>query len=649
MTVNQKVRKALDRQYTIRKDPEPGVLGDGNGNIVVPGTRYDCYVRVSSRKIPIVVRNMRVPHLNNLKVWVGRDELTGDSEQVLGFRVSENYEPPENPAVGPHRESHGPSGSDPVSITTSQIINGLVYASTGMTIKVNAGWVMVNGVFVKMQATSMNLSGDIPVTGACYALVRVDEDGLVDVVTGTPVASLVDLSDADIPANEDGYVPLALVKLYAGQTALSKISTSPDVIDIRYAPRIGGGSGTAAGIAVDTTNFDGNLSVADDTVQKALETIDEMVVSGTDANAIHDNVSGEIAAITQKVTPVAADKILIEDSEDTNAKKYITAGSIVNQAAGAADPSFYVDGYLAVGTNVGGVYIAPRTLGIQAVYIYCKTPGTAGSTIVDINKNGTTIFTTQANRPTLAYDDANGWAKGTPDVTALVEGDILTIDIDQIATGAVSLVVVIAFASYGGANTFLALSDTPASYSGQALKALRVNAGEDAIEFYVPTPNLIGEVVSNASAVYLEITSIPGTYKNLVIDFIARSSKAAVTNDLAYIFLNGDTTDANYRRQIYSNTTLNGAGDNSFIGTIPGANALANNFAHYRLIIPNYASTLSDHAVFVDGLERRAATEHYKWWGYVFWENTAAITSVRIGVAADNLVSGSILRVWGEI
>jgi len=39
----------------------------------------------------------------------------------------------------------------------------------------------------------------------------------------------------------------------------------------------------------------------------------------------------------------------------------------------------------------------------------------------------------------------------------------------------------------GGSSTFIGLTDTPASYTGQSLKALRVNAGETGIEFYVPS------------------------------------------------------------------------------------------------------------------------------------------------------------------
>src|SRR5690606_13475965 len=45
----------------------------------------------------------------------------------------------------------------------------------------------------------------------------------------------------------------------------------------------------ASEVSVDTTNFTGNLSSADDTVQKALETLDELVAGSSDEDAIHDN------------------------------------------------------------------------------------------------------------------------------------------------------------------------------------------------------------------------------------------------------------------------------------------------------------------------------------------------------------------------
>ena len=55
---------------------------------------------------------------------------------------------------------------------------------------------------------------------------------------------------------------------------------------------------------------------------------DDAGAGGADADAIHDNVAGEIVAITDKATPVAADHLLIEDSAAGNAKKDITIASL---------------------------------------------------------------------------------------------------------------------------------------------------------------------------------------------------------------------------------------------------------------------------------------------------------------------------------
>lgn len=55
----------------------------------------------------------------------------------------------------------------------------------------------------------------------------------------------------------------------------------------------------------------------------------EYEIGGTeDADAIHDNVAGEIAAIAEKTTPVSADLLVIEDSEDSNAKKRVELGNL---------------------------------------------------------------------------------------------------------------------------------------------------------------------------------------------------------------------------------------------------------------------------------------------------------------------------------
>lgn len=78
--------------------------------------------------------------------------------------------------------------------------------------------------------------------------------------------------------------------------------------------------------------------------------------AGIDSTALHDNVSGEISAITEKTAPVSADLLVIEDSEATNSKKKVQIGNLPivvgdNQAAASAANvgqfRYYVSGTLA--------------------------------------------------------------------------------------------------------------------------------------------------------------------------------------------------------------------------------------------------------------------------------------------------------------
>jgi len=99
-----------------------------------------------------------------------------------------------------------------------------------------------------------------------------------------------------------------------------------------------------------------------------------------------------------------------------------------------SDPLWHIDGYLASGTQVRS-FICPRSGNISAVYLYLEYCGTAVSTIVDVNLNGVTIFTTQANRPTVPFNSSSKWHRAVPDIVAVEAGDILTLDIDLAADG----------------------------------------------------------------------------------------------------------------------------------------------------------------------------------------------------------------------
>lgn len=70
---------------------------------------------------------------------------------------------------------------------------------------------------------------------------------------------------------------------------------------------------------------------------------------------------------------------------------------------------------------------------ITAVRASVGTAPTGSALIVDVNKNGTTIFTTQTNRPTIPAGSFTDTAD-TVQVATWPPGEYLTVDIDQVGS-----------------------------------------------------------------------------------------------------------------------------------------------------------------------------------------------------------------------
>lgn len=99
--------------------------------------------------------------------------------------------------------------------------------------------------------------------------------------------------------------------------------------------------------------------------------------------------------------------------------------------------NWYVSGTLTTGVNKGWevpiLIDVARPPTLVSAMARVKTAPTSLPLIVDINKNGTTIYTNQANRPTILAT-AFASAETGVDVTALANLDVLTIDIDQVGS-----------------------------------------------------------------------------------------------------------------------------------------------------------------------------------------------------------------------
>jgi hypothetical protein len=113
-------------------------------------------------------------------------------------------------------------------------------------------------------------------------------------------------------------------------------------------------------------------------------------------------------------------------------------GAFIGPVIGAVRQkhTWCANGPYRVDTDVDGLIIIPSAMTITEVWIARTTAGSSSDTIVDLHKNGTTMYTTQANRPTINFADGDRKVQATlPDVLAVAAGDILTMDIDQIEGG----------------------------------------------------------------------------------------------------------------------------------------------------------------------------------------------------------------------
>lgn len=94
---------------------------------------------------------------------------------------------------------------------------------------------------------------------------------------------------------------------------------------------------------------------------------------------------------------------------------------------------WYITPTVATGTNQTVEYTVENgNLTIDSVDLRIKTAPTGQALIVDINKNGSTIF---SNRPQIDDGSTTGGSGAVFDSVDVAEGDVFTVDIDQVGSG----------------------------------------------------------------------------------------------------------------------------------------------------------------------------------------------------------------------
>jgi len=146
---------------------------------------------------------------------------------------------------------------------------------------------------------------------------------------------------------------------------------------------------------------------------------------GADADAIHGNVAAEISPITEKVTPVAADLLLIEDSAAANAKKRVQVGNLRSRVLLAEDTQTNVAKLTVSSQDWFATYdvveLELAVLALSAAALEIQPIDTLIATAADLESN---VFTHTGSR--FAGEDNANWRTAAAYLLGIGADDYLT-------------------------------------------------------------------------------------------------------------------------------------------------------------------------------------------------------------------------------
>jgi hypothetical protein len=161
---------------------------------------------------------------------------------------------------------------------------------------------------------------------------------------------------------------------------------------------------------------------------------------------------------------------------------------------------------------------------------------------------------------------------------------------------------------------------------------------------------LIAEASPTGSSV--DFTSIPSTFRHLVLEFCGRGA-AAVTTVFVSVRFNNDSA-ANYDDHYTGGndaTALNGddtAQTEGFVFNIPGASAESGRAGIGTLKIPHYANTSFHKTALAHMAAEFDATSNFDTISQaITWKSTAAINRITVKTDAGNFVAGTLVSLYG--
>ena len=137
---------------------------------------------------------------------------------------------------------------------------------------------------------------------------------------------------------------------------------------------------------------------------------------------------------------VAGANVTVDDTDPANP----VISSTGSGSGGPREALFKLSGTLATGTGATRLYNdTGASWVIASVRATVETPASGGTVVIDVNIDGTTIFTTQANRPTIAASANTSGKVTSAEVTTVPDGSYITVDVDTVTAPAANLTVTV--------------------------------------------------------------------------------------------------------------------------------------------------------------------------------------------------------------
>lgn len=277
--------------------------GDGTYTITPSERKHRTWVTTEVGTF-LEVANLGAALIAGLPVIIERVNgdlaITGIDHPRAVATMGENYL---LQGVAPHTHRVGYGLDDYVE--EKRFEPGLLYAGDDLEVRVLPFWYAQDGYWADQ--TTLDVSGGQPSSGQ-HRWVRVGFDPSgpsLESANGTAIPITIPLNTADIAdiaLSDATIIPIGAVKLDGDMTTWRGPG---DFVSARTLLGIESGA-------------------------------------GVDADAIHDNVAGEINAIAEKGSPVSGDLLLIEDSADSNNKKRVQIGNLPGGGSGATDDDYHI-------------------------------------------------------------------------------------------------------------------------------------------------------------------------------------------------------------------------------------------------------------------------------------------------------------------